>query len=266
MNRQIQLQALPNVRELGGIVTMDGRRIKTNTLLRSGSLNAATAADLDTLRQHGVKQIIDLRTDKELRQSPNPIFEGVRTYHLPILTESTAGITREENAAQDFLQMMFPHLQADPDFSIRYLESLYANFVLDERILTHYAKFMELLLNNPDGATLWHCTAGKDRTGFATLLVLEALGVDRDTILEDYLLTNRCLEADDRALIEKLDKQYNSPELKQGLTLLFTARKEYLETVYQTVEENYGKFEVFLEQGIQMGKDKIEALRGRYLE
>ena len=159
-----------NKRDLGGIAAADGRFIRPGLLIRSALLARAEETDLE-----GVSLIIDLRTPMEQEMEPDRTFG--RTYlPLSILENETAGITHERRAKE---------AQAAPDMA-----SLYA--LAMQRCTAAFRKVLLAIMTHDlkAGAVLWHCAGGKDRTGMVAALLLEALGVNRKIIMEDYLQTN----------------------------------------------------------------------------
>lgn len=117
------------------------------------------------------------------------------------------------------------------------------------------------------GAVLWHCTAGKDRAGFASVLIQEVLGVAREDIFADYLLTNECLKEEVEHLTAMLTKQHSEKGLSQeALWLLFSAQEEYLAAMYREVQARYGDFETFVQRGLKLDRAAQEHLQELYLE
>lgn len=266
MSERIALQKLYNTRDLGGMETMDGRRIKKNLIIRSGQLHDASEEDLETLQSRGVNQIIDLRTAQEMEEKPDPGLEGAEHIWLPILSDMTQGITREEQAEFSSVHEMFAKMAEDPSAIIKYMTLTYQQFVTDEHALAQYARFLNLVLENESGATLWHCAGGKDRAGFATVLILECLGVDRDVIMEDYLFTNECLKPEIDQALAGIKKQCDIPGIEESVKAIYGARREYMEGLYQTIEDTYGSFREFLHEALGMDEDKIAKMQERFLE
>jgi protein-tyrosine phosphatase len=264
-SRQISLPGLSNLRELGGLPAADGRRVKPNLLFRSGSLCAATPEATAALRSHGVSRIIDLRTTQERLEDPSPAVPGAENVHLPVFREAAAGITREKEDGRNFLPALFPAMRQDANYSVYYLRNLYANFVLDEHVAAQYARFLDLVLDAP-GATLWHCTAGKDRTGFGAALLLEILGAERDVIVQDYLATNACMAEENERVVANILRGQNAPELEAPLRSFFCADERFLAAVYDAADERYGSFAAFLREGLGVDDEKTARFRARFLE
>lgn len=266
MSERIPLQKLYNTRDLGGIRTADGHKIKKGCLIRSGQLYGAAKEDLELLQGYGVNQIIDLRTAQEMQEKPDPVLEGVRHIHLPILTDMTQGITREEQTEISSAQDMFAKMTEEPGGIAKYMAFTYIQFVTNEHALKQYSQFLNLVLENESGVTLWHCAGGKDRAGFAAVLVLECLGVSRDVIMEDYLFTNECTKTETDQILAALKEQQDISGMEGELRAIFEARREYIEGIFQSVEKNYGSFQNFLKQALGMDEGRIAKMRERFLE
>ena len=147
-----------------------------------------------------------------------------------------------------------------------FMQKQYISFVRDDFSVKEYARFLDVLLHQEDGAVLWHCSMGKDRVGVGTALLLCALGISRETIMEDYLRTNRYLEEDLQHMIRLLEtKMIVDNETMDKIKALYRVKEEYLETVFETIEQDYGSEEVFMRKALYLTPKAIEALRRKYL-
>lgn len=208
---------IQNMRDLGGIETQDGKRIKPNCLIRSANLFQAEAADLE-----GISTIIDLRTPGERDEAPDQTWQ--RAYlPMPVFDDAQAGISHEQGVNKQGL----------PDMAYLYgllvtgcTESL-GNIIL--KIMEHdYSK----------GAVLWHCTEGKDRCGIMTALILEALGADRETIMEDYLKTNQINLPKAISIRDRLTVTHGK-EYADSVYQAYIADERYLKAAWDAMGENY---------------------------
>lgn len=189
-NGHIEFEGLPNTRDLGGMPAADGKRIRTHRLLRSGLLAPATRADLARLHNdYDLRLDIDLRTDEECAERPDPVAElpGLRFVHLPVFQEPAAGVSRSETDMDRVLAQV-KRGEVEP---AQLMITLYPNMLLSDEGITAYRTFFEEILACETGAVLWHCTAGKDRCGMASVLMETALGVPWEVIFADYMATNR---------------------------------------------------------------------------
>lgn len=256
---RIHLQSLPNTRDLGALMTEDGRHILPRRLLRSGSLYHISLTDQDVLtEEYHLTEVIDFRTQKEILEKPDTVIEGVRYHEIPIVDEETAGISQ----AGSFLELITEAGQLPDDF----LHNQYRSFVRDEYSVKQYARFMDILLNHEKGAVLWHCSAGKDRAGIGTALLLCALGVPRKTIREDFMKTNLYLEEEMQHMVRYLEtKTIVDSKVMDKVRILYKVKGEYLDTVFDTIEKDYGSVEHFLKKALYLTPKAIETLKNKYL-
>ena len=262
MSTRIDLQRLDNTRDLGGMKTEDGRIIRSNLFVRSGHLYYASLSDLTWLSAH-VGLVIDFRTKQERTEKPDPVIPGVETVHLPIFDSLAAGVSRDEKSDEKAFAMV----AQDPARAKAYMIGTYRGFVISDFSVSQYKQFVHFLLDSREKAVLWHCTAGKDRAGFASVIVQELLGVKRVDIMSDYLATNKYLEAEVHQLYEMVGQQMGglNERTEKALNYLFGAHREYLEAVYEAVEESYGGFDGFIRDGLRISEAEREVLRERSL-
>ena len=269
--QSIDLPGIGNARELGGYAAA-GRHIKKGTLIRCASLNNATEEALARLSEtYRVETVVDLRMSNEAQGQPDPAIEGAKGVLLPVVEIadflSNGGVTGSdvallENYQQNRMQIF------ELAYSLGMLsESLYTDFLLGDVGIKAYARFFEELLALDEGrAILWHCTDGKDRTGCAAMLVLFALGADRETVLADYLLTNTY----NAAALEAVRQQTADLDMDDDkrAALLFMSGgviKGYMDHAIDTLEERYGSVGGYLSAELSVGPAQIERLRDMFL-
>ena len=262
MSRKIELQGLNNTRDLGGMRGADGGRIISGKLIRSGHLHDATAADLEYLSGN-VCLVVDLRTKPEIEEKPDPFIENVENLCLPVLERLAAGVSREAESDK----AAFAMVASDPELAEQYMLRTYSSLITSDYSISQYRRFVQLLFHKREKAVLWHCTAGKDRAGLATVIVQELLGVDRSDIYEDYLKTNEYLSEEISRICKMISLQIGSEDEKteKALRCLFGVEKQYLDTVYRKIEEVYGGFKGFLTKGLYLEEADCDALRNTYL-
>ena len=256
---RILLNSLPNTRDLGAIVTNDGRHILPRKLLRSGELYHVSVADKDVLEtEYHLSTVIDFRTKAEAAKKPDTLIEGCEYIDMPIVDEETLGITRDANLVSTLRQ-----IKVSPD---EFMIKQYVNLVHDEYSVKQYARFLDILLHHDDGAILWHCSAGKDRVGVGTAILLYALGVPKNVIYEDYLKTNLYLDADLEYTIRLLEtKMIVDNEVMDKIRLLYKVKEEYLDAVFKTIKRDYGSMGAFMKKALYMTPKTLESLRNKYL-
>lgn len=251
--RRLVLQGTPNFRDFGGYSTADGRRVRRGLLFRSGQLAQLTDADLAALEELQLDIVCDFRREDEQRLAPNrlPSSRPPRTVSLPITPGSNDAVFASGALDLGGRQAMFDFMVAiNQDFA----ENQGAAFG---------AMFRELL-QQPDARSLVHCAAGKDRTGFAAAIIQLALGVSREDVMADYLLTRRYfLPADE---IDRLRRKYGLEGVADEAILpMLEVHPEYLSRALQSIDD-YGDFDSYLSGVLGVDRADRDELRRRYLE
>jgi protein-tyrosine phosphatase len=243
--RVIHLEGTSNTRDIGGYQTSDLRTLRRGQIIRSENLSQLTASDFQKLEAIGVKTVIDLRTDREHNQSPT-VWLGdnpPRFFHLPV-----------GDAHNDWFRAQSRMMKRQRFTQEQSSEHMIEGYrMIAEVGPPSYQKLMELVLDESNWPILIHCNAGKDRAGVAVTLILEALGVDRETIMEEFLLTNEVGRTEKKAMIlAKESKNFGSiRRLGRGPSAsawfpIVGVQAEMLEAFYTSVEEQYGSMDAFL--------------------
>ena len=274
MSTPLTFEGLHNVRDLGGMRTEEGRILAMGKLYRSDQLFSATQADLETLGAMGIRIVVDFRSEIERDEKPDPELDSAANLHLPIIKDVRAGITRDEQSNRGIMKMILSGKGADLAIIDGYMANMYREFVMDPYANEQYAHFVDAVIEalQAGGSAMWHCTAGKDRAGFATAILLEALGVARDDIMADYLQTNECLAGVTAQLVGMLSSQALASggmqldeqmlaTIKTALDHFFRADEAFLAGAYAAAEERFGSFDAFLAQGLGIDEAKREELR-----
>ena len=264
---KITLTGASNARDLGGIVTPFGTT-KSCRLIRCGHLGKITANDVKILLQNRLERVVDLRTATEQSNTPDVNIDGVTYVTNPIISATTFGITYEKSTGEEIGQMLQAGIQrmlARGQNPKCHLEILYRNFVKEQISRQGYASFLKLLANQPvTGATLWHCSAGKDRVGTCTALLLYCLGASKEQIMDDYLLTNEqskpFLDMVMSKICGKLDQEHI--HLIQGM---LSVKESYLNSFWEEIELHYDNVDNFL-SACGVTQDDIANLRKNYLD
>lgn len=265
---KIMLQKLPNTRDLGGIKTIDGSVIQPKRLIRSGKLYSATQDDINKLiEEYHLERIIDFRTDVEREESEDPMIKNIEYIPCPILDKHymniTADTVKKENLSDlDSLKQMIELMHFDVE---SFTAQFYPNLVLSDYSKKHYAKFLNILIDEVDGATLYHCSAGKDRVGIGTALLLCALGVDKETIINDFLETNNNLSAQLDYYLHYAKENNLSEEYIKNLPAICGVKLSYIQSVYTAIEENYGSLENYINSELGFSQEKCNLLKDKYL-
>lgn len=264
---KITLEGLGNTRDLGGLPTLDGRKIIPHKLIRSGNLSKATKEDILTLTEtYQLKTIIDFRTEEEQAQMPDPGIPNVIHVSNPILGASTLGITRESRSSEEMLSFLLSNMKENKVSIESYMDSMYENLVSDPFSRSQYRRFFELLLVPSSGAYLWHCTAGKDRVGVGTALLLSALDVPREWIVKDYMMTADFTKKELQAFLSMLKAKGLSNETLACVEGMFGVREAYLASVFSAIDQRFHGMDPYLSEEMGLDEDKRKKLKDLYLE
>ena len=262
ISTRIQLDVPTNTRDLGGMTAMDGRKIVSGKLIRSGNLFGATESDLSRLSGI-VGTVVDLRSDKEREEKPDPAIPEAESIWLPVFEKREGSVERDKDSEKRAIDVA----AKDPEMAKEKMLGAYRSFVSKEYSVGQYRRLLGMLLEPGEKAVLWHCTAGKDRTGFGALIIQTLLGVPRDDIYADYLITNEYIKGEVEGLYKMFEKKLGGLDetSQKALFYLFGAHLDYLEAVFKTAEELYGSFDAFLTAGLGMGPAERKKLQDIYL-
>ncbi len=264
ISKQIPNEKVPNMRDLGGMEGASGKKIRSGLLIRSEQLYNASENDKAMLEELPLRKIFDFRNPKEAKEKPDPQINGACYMNLSIIDEST--VVSWENNRSDSAKKEAKAADNDPDAGEKQMCEVYRNFVRMPFSRNKYAEFLREVFNTDDGAVLWHCTLGKDRCGWGSVLVQAVLGVETETIMEDYLFTNECLKDEIAGMMETLKKITKGMSLANSGRALVEARREYLEAAFDEIDKQYGSMDAFLKEGLGLGEDEIEGFRAKCLE
>ena len=261
--QRIKLEKLTNTRDLGGFPAADGKRIRPRRLIRSGELKKATDRDLETLTgRFGVHTVVDLRTQAEREQSPDPALGNVNSVWLPVLDSSFFGIARDEDSVQAWLKLFRDESRVPKEIFCE----MYRKLMFSDYVKPYYRTFFDTLLSNEQGAVLWHCSAGKDRAGVATLLIGMALGVPREELIADYLMTETFSKKELRKLRLIIPLRVREPRVRTCLYVLLSVDRRYVSGLFDLIDERFGSEEGYLKQFIGLTDPELTRLRELYLE
>ncbi len=259
-SRLIPLQGGRNFRDLGGYKTTDGKTVKWGKLYRSGVLAGLTEQDYQLIEGLNIETVVDFRTNSE-RSSEQTHWQA----------SPVEMITKDyEMEGMDAIVQVL----RDPELNRAKLEGFMANMyphILDDQKQNYTAMFDRMV--NKDGGLLFHCTAGKDRTGISAALILTALGVDRQTVINDYLATNIYL---DPTALQPKDSGNVNPEhaammkffasLPQDMVQpLMGVTQPLIEAAIDAMEAKHGSVLEYIKQELDVSDEDIAELRAKYL-
>ena len=242
-SRSIRLDGASNFRDLGGYTGLDGRRVRWRTVFRADHLAGLSLADLQVLQGLGLARSADFRGKLE---SANLAYEWPGIARHALIVEPTV------------VQRASALLAAGSELTAAHAEELmqdtYRSFVHD--YAPRFAQLFQLLLESRD-PLVFHCTAGKDRTGWAAALLLTALGVDEDTVMQDYLLTNQLYQRPATTF---------APMPPEVMDVLWRVQASYLAAASDLVRSDFGGMEGYLRNALGIDTSARERLAALYLE
>ena len=217
--------SVPNLRDLGGLVGAGGRRIAPGKLFRSSHLHALTPDDEPALAALGIRTVVDFRGVNERQVAlSRGLRPGIDELHLPIEPRGLGALREMRKAGT-----------VDESAVVELMHNAYRRFVLQ-----HSPVFAALLARLQEPAALplvFHCTAGKDRTGMAAVLILLALGVSREAIVADFLISN---------------ERWQPTETTRDWTVLSRVRADYLDTAFVTMTAQWGSLDAYLAEALNL--------------
>lgn len=271
-SQTIGLTGVGNARQLGGYVGADGRKVKDGVLLRSAALGSATDEDVKKLTEvYHLAEVIDLRTTNEIEAAPDLDIDGVKNVNLRILDEAALMKAVESQDPEVMALMQSEKMEDKLEAAIKIGlvgDQMYITFLSHDAGKQGYAQMFKDLLALPEGQSLlFHCTQGKDRTGCAALLILSALGVDEDTIMADYLLTN---EFNAELIAQERQDMLDSGVAEDQLDHYMIARDQVFPQTMANglawLKENYGSTMGYIKQELGITDEEIAELQAKFLD
>lgn len=254
-SRTLALDGGINFRDLGGYATGDGRTVRWRTLLRGGHLASLSDRDIVTLEALPLTHIHDLRKADEQQRTPNRAVSALTFDDYQMQIGSLARFW-------DYLEN--GGLSADSAHQL--VTQGYRHCV--PRVTRKLSQILRCLLENIGHASLFHCTAGKDRTGIVVATVLSALGVDRQTIIEDYLLTLEYF--DNKPLLAIVEQHLRNAGVTQWerswLQPYISVHEDNIVQFFAGIDEQFGSIDRFVGEGLGFSEQQVGQLRDGYLE
>lgn len=242
--RAVAVKGAVNFRDVGGYATKQGTHVKWGKVYRSGEISRLTDADLKLLADKHIDHVVDFRSDDEVSKAKDRLPAKAQYLQLAAGSE----------ALGDFMTKL-PGLTSGDSLMISFYSQT-------SHLKAKYKPFFEDLLTLPDSsALLFHCTAGKDRTGIGAALLLHALGVTDDDIMNDYLLTNEFRKAENEKMVGMMTKMGIKEQVAKDLA---GVKAEYLAAAYNAVTAKYGSVDQFLSKEIGLSQDDMALLRKKY--
>lgn len=254
--RHIALEGAANFRDLGGYPTADGRHVRWRRIYRSGELSRLTTADYEKLAKLGIGVVCDFRRDSE-RNSSQTKWQGAN----PPTIMNLPGNQTERSAAPAGRGVAGPAVAPTVVGTTTLSAMLVAGYpTYPTNLSSSYKTVLEQLMTQ-NGAVLYHCTAGKDRTGTFSAMLLTMLGVPRDVVMQDYLLTNEYV-----ATPARVDAMVARGSNRESAIASIGVDKAYLDMMFAAIDKDFGSFDNYRRQALGVSDADLVKLKAKLLE
>ena len=237
---------ITNFRDLGGYKNSDGLYVKYGCFYRGAVITFRTDDERQAFKQLHIKNILDLRSPQEVDAHPDEVLDGCHYVHC-----SAISIDGLHEGNFDFAELI---QKGDFRQLSSYVAEIYKDLPFNNKA---YKIMFDMMLNN-ETPFVFHCSAGKDRTGFAAYLILKTLDVPDETILHDYMLSNVYRENENKKLLKDIADV-------EGAEGLFYVKESYLQSSMHAIKQKYGDFKTYLKAEYDIDEEKIQILKERYL-
>lgn len=239
-----------NFRDLGGITLINGLVIRDNMIFRSGELNGLSEQDKTELDKLGIDYIFDLRSADEVEYKPDYVPQGAVYYNIPAAQTRGRMVVKPDSVVK-MIPVWLPSAVSRGAFRMRF-KHLYRKFPFDNPA---YKKIFEVM--DEGKKFLFHCTAGKDRTGVASMLILLALGADMDTVKKDYMLSNFYRQESNEKFVEQFSEYKHYKKYRKILKMTGNVEMGYFDTCYKKIIRKYGDVKTFLSEQYDIDEQRV---------
>lgn len=255
--RIIPLAGAANVRDLGGYQNKAGQLVRFKKVVRAAAISDLTPEDASRLEAYGIVKVVDFRSSREQEKAPDARIPQAEHIFLPIFQEN-----QDVSAAP---KTLMEQVQAGLD-AAEQMREVYRHFIQEDYCRQAYRRFVDILLGNDqqNQGVLFHCTAGKDRTGFGAALILAILEVDQETILQNYLETNEQMVTKTAEMLQQAQLAGASEAMLKGIREVMQADQSYLAESFNTIGKEYGDVAGYLKNGLKLSRQDISDFRKLY--
>ena len=255
--RKLPFTGAHNFRDLGGYKTEDGRTVKWGKIYRSDNLHSLTDEDLKYMKRLNIKSVVDFRSVEERESEPDRLNPDMTQVLLPIKFQP-------KELDDDSIKNLMKDLTFGDLDSSNLLRDF--NIVIVEEFTDEYKNFFRHIIENNAEPLVFHCTAGKDRAGFASAMILTILGVPREKVIEDYLLTNTYVKdhVDDKMLEIELKTFFRADT--DNLRKINLVEERYIQAAFDTIDSKWGGMDRYISEALNLNEEDILKLQDFYLE
>lgn len=242
-------------KDLGGIINKENKVLKNNMLIRSANLNKLSISEIRKLEKHNLRTVIDLRTSVEREERPNTKIDNVTYKNMPIFKDKVLGITREKGNS------LIKILKEMPSLS-----ELYKMMVTDEYSVSQLKQIINEIVTSDENAILFHCTAGKDRTGIVANILLYILDVDEKEIIKSYLEINKRNSVKAKLCYYIIRIITLNKELALKTKNYLMVSEECFEETKKAINDKYGSINDFIKNELGISDKLKEEFKERILQ
>lgn len=261
----MEFDDVDNCRQLGGYVNVKGEAIKSNVLIRSGKLSKLTSDGIAKLQEMNVTTVIDLRIPEEIAKHPDPDLKGVKNVRIN-LADPKSNFYKMSAWGVDVNKENYDSIvNAIAKLNMNLGEMYIEGIVESEYARKALKQVFSILTEQEEGAILWHCSGGKDRTGLIAALLLSVLEVDRETILNDYELTNDFVPGE--RFVMKLASFFwgDDEKEKERVATIAGVKRKFMEETLNHIDQQYGSPVEFLRNQVGVTEEEMQRIKGRYI-
>ena len=255
--KKYELSHQKNIRDLGGLIGHEGKRIKYGRIFRGGALTKLTKEDIEVLETFHLTDVVDFRGNDEFYYNPDHVLIGVTYHSFPAIEER---VKVEDRKKDDGNLLWFV---TDNTSGFDHLKRQYRDLITMKKSQTAYRNFFKVLLSE-DRVVYYHCSQGKDRAGLASFFIETALGVDMNDMLDDYMLSQVAMDKKiDKLINDVKNKPFYNEEYRQSLIDIFSVKLEYINAAIEEMIKISGSPLNYIKEVLEVDIDKLRKL---YLE
>jgi protein-tyrosine phosphatase len=242
-SRSLLMDSVQNFRDMGGYFSDHPRSTRWGKVYRSGEITRLSERDILRLNELNIKTVIDLRTEQEAALSP-AVYSGVQVVHIPVPVN------------MDNIKKRIMEGRVRKGDGSLFMQDMYLRFIEPDNARA-FAQALQIFLDENNYPILFHCSLGKDRTGFLASLLLSALDVPEETIIGDYVATNDFIDLRRYAsLVQGMDT-----DAQEAMTVILSANETFLDLVLRKIKKKYGSVAHYLSEEMQLTDKQKEKLK-----
>lgn len=250
-----ELSHQKNIRDLGGLKGANGKTIKYGRIYRGGALEKVNEEDVKVIKSFNLTDIVDFRSKGEFIHHPDLKLDNVRYHNFTTFDHEH----KKEDIQHDDGNLLWFMNKGDTGFM--HLSRTYRELVDTEEGQAAYRNLFKIIMADGNPVVYFHCSQGKDRVGVGAYLIESALGVDMETIKEDYLYSNVAMEKRKDCLVNSVkDRPFFNEQYKKDLLEVFSAKLEYLQEAIDIIDSKYGGVMSYLENVLNVDVKKMREL------